>query len=312
MHTPPPSPFSAPAVSSNDSLDLDAVLEEAFLRHCHPENTLVPPALFESMSYSLLSPGKRIRPRLLLHCSTMLSVPQAAALPAALALEMFHCFTLIHDDLPCMDDDDFRRGQLSNHKKFGEGLALLAGDGLSSLAVRIFLEAATHGTSSSTFLRGLERFCDTTGPQGVIGGQAAEERLGARSVLEDLRQVHAQKTGALFVAALMIPADFAGFTPEQPEFQVLKRFADHLGSAFQMADDLEDLTPETPSLLHSTRPEALTSVLRFLTPEQVRAEIETTLTQSIQELESHWGERAAALQQIAREVIEKSQEGMSN
>ena len=118
-------------------VDLEQALAQALDRHLVSTDGRTPPNLEESIRYSLLAPGKRIRPRLALASARLVGLSPQAALPAALAVEMIHCFTLIHDDLPCMDDDDFRRGRPSNHKIYGEGLALLAGDALMMLALDV-------------------------------------------------------------------------------------------------------------------------------------------------------------------------------
>ena len=123
-------------------MNIEQHLSETLERFFQTQEGFTPPHLQESIRYSLLSPGKRIRPRLLLASGQMLDVPHQALLPAAIAVEMVHCFTLIHDDLPCMDNDDFRRGIPTNHKKFGESLALLAGDSLMALAIDVFLESS--------------------------------------------------------------------------------------------------------------------------------------------------------------------------
>lgn len=252
-----------------------------------------PALLAESISYSLLAPGKRIRPRLLLACARMLGLSEAAALAPAAALEMIHCFTLIHDDLPCMDDDDFRRGRPSNHKKFGEAAALLAGDSLIGLALDSFLECAPH-VEPRRVLRALARFHDVIGPRGVIGGQAAEWDLDESSDIGALRAMHARKTGALFAAALLIPMDLAGIEDRSDSGRAIHRFACQLGLAFQAADDLEDSIEAR---------KAHTNLLSRLSEEEVRASSIDGLREGAAGLEAIWGEDARPLVAIADEVI---------
>jgi geranylgeranyl diphosphate synthase type II len=254
--------------------------------------------LAESIRYSLLAPGKRIRPRLLLSCAEMLGLSAASTTPAALALEMLHCFTLIHDDLPCMDNDDFRRGMPSNHKKFGENMALLAGDALMILAVDLFLDSKI--ADAQALRSGLKRFIWAAGPRGVIGGQASESLLGKHSSLEDLRQMHYQKTGTLFSAALLIPKDFAGISDDSEAGRTLISFAYELGVAFQIADDLEDANPKgqpTHILFYISASEASQITLR-------------NLNAACDQLVQIWGEKAQGLKQISNEVLKKIETAM--
>lgn len=274
-------------------------LAEALDRHFSKTDGKTPPNLQESIRYSLLAPGKRIRPRILMACAEMLELPQEVALPSALALEMIHCFTLIHDDLPCMDNDDFRRGRPSNHKVFGEGIALLAGDALIALAWDVFLQVgkdAGKSVPASYLLEGVKRLNWAMGPRGVIGGQAAESLLHPGSSIEELRQMHAQKTGALFSAALLIPMDLAGIQEESQEGRLIRDFASELGLAFQVADDLEDAASDVG------KP---TSILFFLSPEEARKQTLQGLQRTAEGLRSHWGEKARPVLKIAQEVSGK-------
>lgn len=236
---------------SFDPIQFEAHLLQAFekiTRQC-------PRTLSEAMRYSLLSGGKRIRPRLTVVTSSAVGLPQSMALGVASALEMIHCFTLIHDDLPCMDDDDLRRGLPSNHKVHGEALALLAGDGLSTLGPLCLLETGLlTSIPAERSLVALQRLLRCMGPEGVIGGQAAEMQLHEKSSLEELRKMHASKTGQLFIASVMIPAELAG-VPDSVQ-KALENYGKALGSAFQIADDLEDATQD-----HGREP---TSILSHL------------------------------------------------
>ncbi len=284
----------------NFKREFDAALTKTLEHFLVQPDGVTPRSLQESIRYSLLSPGKKIRPRLLLACAEMLELPAMEALPAAISIEMIHCFTLIHDDLPCMDDDDMRRGQPSNHKKFGESTALLAGDSLIALAFDVFLESPVEPLRLKA---GLKRLVWAAGPRGVTGGQAAESDLSKDSTLEQLYQMHRQKTGALFIASVLIPKDLAGISDESAEGQSILSFADELGLGFQVADDLEDLQEESPE---SFKPKP-TSVLFFMSPEQARQQTLERLTLASQRLSEHWGDRAESLTQIAKEVIHKLQ-----
>ena len=256
-----------------------------------------PQSLAESIRYSLLAPGKRIRPRLLLGCAEMLGLPARTAMPAAVTLEMLHCFTLIHDDLPCMDNDDFRRGLPSNHKKFDESTALLAGDALMALAVEVFLESPVQ---PALLLKGLKRLTWAMGPRGVIGGQAAEATLHENSQLDDLKTMHRQKTGALFVASLLIPQDFCAIPDQSPEGLALLSFADSLGLAFQMADDLEDEIADNKPALRKT-----SSILFYLSSKDAAQMASQSLSSATEQISRIWKEKASPLTQIAEEVLNK-------
>ncbi len=282
-----------------DLMDLGTELENQLatalnrhLDHGH-HHERIPVHLEESIRYSLMTPGKRIRPRLLIAASEMLGLTHAEVLPAALALEIVHCFTLIHDDLPCMDNDDFRRGLPSNHKKFGETLALLAGDALMALALDVFLDSPIE---PARLVAGLKRLISAMGPRGVIGGQAAESLLSRDSRIENLREMHSQKTGALFSAALLIPKEFISISDSSSEGKAIADFASTLGLAFQAADDLEDQLDEEIGP---------TSILYYLSQSEVAQSTIEQLHSVSQRLREIWGQKSTSLTQIADEVVQK-------
>ena len=268
-------------------------------KHLKEADGETPSNLAESIRYSLLAPGKRIRARMLLTCGQMLGLESKAILPAAAALEMIHCFTLIHDDLPCMDDDDFRRGMPSNHKKFGESLALLAGDALVPLAIDTFMDSQV---SSEALSRALRRLLWASGPRGVIGGQAEESLLDQNSSLEKLKQMHRKKTGALFLAAILIPKDFSGIADHSEQGEALYAFADELGLAFQIADDLEDLKEsDNPNELKADP----RSILSHMSSKQAQTQTLENLKRVSQQLRHSFGKRADSLIGFADEIATK-------
>ncbi|MGZ3687039.1 MAG: polyprenyl synthetase family protein [Bdellovibrionota bacterium] len=279
-------------------VDLEAKIKEALERHLARADGVAPDRLGESIAYSLLSHGKRIRPRLLMSCAQMLGLSEQASLPAAIALEMIHCFTLIHDDLPCMDDDDFRRGQPSNHKKFDEATALLAGDALIPMAMECLLEAGPH-VKPEALLSAIARLNWAAGARGVIAGQSGESTLKEDSRLEDLLRIHAQKTGALFSAALLMAKDLAGIDDESSQGMAIEIFARELGVAFQIADDLEDADG-------APQP---TSILFYLPAKEARTMALQRLRVAGRSLLAIWDEAAAPLLQIADEVARKLEAG---
>jgi len=193
--------------------------------------------LDEAMRYSLLAGGKRIRPVLALATSRSLAVAPESMLPAAAAIELIHTYSLIHDDLPAMDDDDLRRGRATSHVVFGENVAILAGDGLFAEALRLFTEHQ-QGEPASV-LAALRELLAAIGVDGMVGGQyvdVTQEELGA----EQLRGLHALKTGRLIAASLGVVLVLA--EPNEPDTIPYRRFAEELGVLFQIVDDILDVT----------------------------------------------------------------------
>lgn len=188
-----------------------------------------PPRLKEAIGYSLKAGGKRVRSILAMAACEACGGDAAAVMPVALSLEMIHTFSLIHDDLPAMDNDDLRRGQATNHKVFGEGMAILAGDGLLSEAFFLLGQ-----------LKNSEVLCDIAlaiGPAGMIGGQVLDlQGEGASLNADDLEKIHRYKTGRLITVSVTSGAKVAGATSSQLES--LKAYAERIGLAFQIADDI--------------------------------------------------------------------------
>jgi geranylgeranyl diphosphate synthase, type II len=193
--------------------------------------------LDEAMRYSLLAAGKRIRPVLALATSRSLGAEPESMLPAAAAIELIHTYSLIHDDLPAMDDDDLRRGRATSHVVFGENVAILAGDGLFAEALRLFTE---HQNGEPTaVLAALRELLGAIGVDGMVGGQyvdVTQDELGA----EQLRGLHALKTGRLIAASVGVVLVLAG--PNERETIPYRRFAEELGVLFQIVDDILDVT----------------------------------------------------------------------
>jgi len=198
--------------------------------------------LEEAMRYSLLAGGKRVRPVLALATARGLGVELRRFLPVACAIELIHTYSLIHDDLPAMDDDDLRRGQPTAHVKFGEDVAILAGDGLFAEAVRLF--CAQPGEPARV-LAALGELAGATGVDGMVGGQYVDVVEAERDA-EGLRALHALKTGRLIAASVgvvLILEDVA-----EPETIPLRRFANELGVLFQIVDDILDVTESDEQL----------------------------------------------------------------
>lgn len=198
-----------------------------------------PGRLVEAMRYSLLAPGKRLRPILALAAAEAVGARLDDAIrTAADTIELVHCYSLIHDDLPAMDNDDFRRGRPTSHKAFGEATAILAGDALLTLAFEWLAEAAARSPNPTRYLGAVAALAKGAGMAGMVRGQARDMLPSPPDTLEGIELLHVEKTGALFKAALEIGAAVAGATPEQS--QALARFGTRYGIAFQHADDRDD------------------------------------------------------------------------
>ncbi|HLW71239.1 MAG TPA: farnesyl diphosphate synthase [Candidatus Binataceae bacterium] len=194
--------------------------------------------LFEAMRYSLLAGGKRLRPILTLAACEAVGGRPEQAMNFACAIEMIHTYSLIHDDLPCMDDDDLRRGRPTNHKVYGEAIATLAGDGLLTDAFKVVADG--NGAPPATIVAAIAELAEAAGSAGMVGGQVID-LLGEGQTLslQDLEVLHGKKTGALFTAAVCGGARFGGASAAQ--LTALREYARALGLAFQVADDLLDV-----------------------------------------------------------------------
>ena len=202
----------------------------------------VPARLQAAMRYTLFNAGKRIRPALTLQVCKDLGGDIRQALPCACAVEYIHTYSLIHDDLPAMDDDELRRGLPTSHVKFGEDVAILAGDGLFAEAMRLFCEQPGDPARILTSLREL---AGATGVDGMVGGQYVDV-IGAESDAEGLRALHALKTGRLIAASVNTVLLLEG--APRPETMPYRRFAEELGVLFQIVDDILDVTESDEQL----------------------------------------------------------------
>ena len=211
---------------------VDKKLDE-YLQITYPED------IFKAMKYTLMLPGKRLRPVMCLETVRMLGGDINKALPTACAIEMLHVQSLIHDDLPCMDNDDFRRGQPSNHKVFGEANAVLAGDALLTFAPQLIIEK-TQGLSSATLLKLVHEYTKFAGAYALIAGQVVDiESEGGkltRSAEDTLNFIHMNKTAGLFRLAVRCGAIIAN----ESKLEELDEFAKKFGLAFQIYDDIMD------------------------------------------------------------------------
>ncbi|KAA9007473.1 polyprenyl synthetase family protein [Paenibacillus spiritus] len=227
--------------------EMARTLDEAWSRLL-PETWQVPQTLVEAMTYSLQAGGKRLRPLLVVAACEDLGGSREAALPVAAAVEMVHTYSLIHDDLPAMDNDDYRRGRLTNHKVFGEAMAILAGDGLLTHAFYSVVQAARrHGVPAESVLSIVEDLSAMAGPRGMVGGQVADmEGEQGETDLERLRYIHLHKTGDLIVFSLLAGGRVAG--ADEEKLAALRRFGTALGLAFQIQDDILDIVGDESKL----------------------------------------------------------------
>jgi len=195
-------------------------------------------SILDSMEYSLSAGGKRIRPIITVKVAEMFKGNLKAAYDLGLALEFIHSYSLIHDDLPAMDDDNYRRGQLSNHKVFGEGMAVLTGDALLTFAFR---QLASLNLEPTKIVKIIKLVADKAGFLGMVGGQSLDIRYEDQKIdLDTLMKIHQFKTGALFKAAVLGGAYCASIDQEQEE--ALDNYAENLGLLFQITDDILDKT----------------------------------------------------------------------
>lgn len=265
----------------------------------------IPQKLEEAMVYSLAAGGKRLRPVLLLAACDMAGGDVQAALPFACALEMIHTYSLIHDDLPAMDNDDLRRGKPTNHKVFGEDVAILAGDGLLSAAMEVMLCAAC----AMGDMRGTRAACAITsraGVTGMVAGQTIDvTEEGTTPTMEKVSYIHAHKTADLLTAPMEAGLMLAG-----ADDAAVKRGADygyHLGMAFQMVDDLLDLEGDAVLLGKNTGVDAALGKLTWPAVrgvEDTRRDAAEHIAQAVQSI-SCYGERAAFLQELAASTLSR-------
>ena len=224
---------------SNEFLGLSKIRVEAVIDRVVPSVTHRPGNLHEAMRYSLMAGGKRLRPALCYAAFEDCGGTGDAADMGAVALEMVHTFSLIHDDLPCMDDDDFRRGMPTCHKKFGEAMAVLAGDALSILAFQVLARAGSA--------EAVELLARALGSDGMLGGQVVDiESEGHPPVLETVEYIHIHKTSALIEASLELGALLAGADAERRS--LYREYGRCIGLAFQIVDDILDIEASTETL----------------------------------------------------------------
>lgn len=288
-------------MSFQDALSLCASQTEALLDRLLPADGAAARRVVEAMRYSALGQGKRLRPFLVVESAALFGVPREQALRVGAALECVHCYSLVHDDLPAMDDDDLRRGKPTAHKAFDEATAILAGDALLTFAFEILSDEATH-PDPHVRLKLIAKLAQAAGKAGMVGGQMLdiEAETRATSSLADITRIQSLKTGALFRFACEAGAVLAGADPAP-----LRQYADNIGLAFQIADDILDVesTPETlgkATQKDSTKGKATFADLLGL--EQAKARAASLANEAIGTL-SIYGSRATTLAEAARFMV---------
>ena len=254
--------------------------------------------LEKAMEYSLMAGGKRLRPVLLMAAADAVGKDGAAFLTTGCAIEMIHTYSLIHDDLPAMDNDDYRRGKPTNHKVFGDGIAVLAGDALLTLAFEVMLRQ--EGATPETLVTVVSEMSRAAGPYGMVGGQVLDlEGEGRRLDLAALRKIHMGKTGALFCAAIRSGAILAGAKEE--ELAALTLYAERFGLAFQITDDILDVTGDEAAIGKPVGSDVRNEKATYVTLtslEEAKKLAEDAVDEAVEALDI-FGERAAFLRDLA-------------
>ncbi|HTQ55230.1 MAG TPA: farnesyl diphosphate synthase [Bryobacteraceae bacterium] len=288
-----------------DYLAQQQKLVDAHLDRLVPPESTPPATIHRAMRYSLFAGGKRIRPILCLEAAATVAGPSDAALTPACALEFIHTYSLIHDDLPALDNDDYRRGKLTCHKVFGDAMAILAGDSLLTLAFEVL--AAMHTTPPDRKARMIAELATAAGTVGgMIAGQVADlEGEGQPPTAPLLESIHRAKTGALLRASLRLGAICAGAAGAQ--YEALSRYGEHIGLAFQIVDDILDVEESSEALGKTAGKDAQQHKITFPAvygvPESHRmAEAECRLAH---ETLAPFGVRAARLHELADLIVHR-------
>ena len=270
-----------------------------------PKESAKPTTLHRAMRYSLFAGGKRLRPALCLAAAQACEIRRIAdALPSACAVECVHTYSLIHDDLPCMDDDDLRRGRPTSHKVFGEGTAILAGDALLTAAFEIL--AKTKPTARYTVADFVSELARASGSRFLVGGQVADlEAEGKKSNTATLRFIHRGKTAAMIICSLKLGAMSANATPRA--LGILEEFGDHLGLAFQVIDDILDVTQSSEQLGKSAGKDAAAGKTTYPAVVGLKASKQEAarLTDKALATLSPLGERAGILRALAKKLLDR-------
>lgn len=276
-----------------EELDVKIRNTEAVLREFLPKEEGYQQKVLEAMNYSILAGGKRIRPILMAETAELFGEKPVGLHAFMVALEMIHNYSLVHDDLPAMDNDEYRRGRKTTHVVYGEGMAVLAGDGLLNLAFETAAKAFEEAQTLAEYqriARAMQILGEKAGIYGMIGGQCADleaEEKGEQVTEEELMFIHEHKTAALIEAAMMIGAVLAG--AEDAQIQLMEKCASDIGIAFQIQDDILDVTSSLEVLGKAVGSDAKNHKLTYVTMhglDESREQVEAVSRKAVQTLAS--------------------------
>jgi geranylgeranyl diphosphate synthase, type II len=293
--------IDVPGYLKERGVAVDHALEQAL-----PGENERPETLHRAMRYSVFAGGKRLRPVLVIAGAEAVGGHMSQVMPAACAVELIHTYSLIHDDLPAMDNDDFRRGQPTNHKVFGEAMAILAGDALLTLAFRLIAESFGAAAPPEALRDVLIDVADAAGTAGMVGGQVVDiESEGKRVSADTLDFIHIHKTAALIRTSLRIGARICGAPPRT--LHALSVAGQNLGLAFQIVDDILDVTGTTEQLGKTAgkdhaQQKATYPGIHGIDASRARARY---LTAEAEEILAGLGEPAAPIRALARFIVER-------
>ena len=279
------------------------LIEKALVQElkCNPP---LEPKLQEAMEYSLTAGGKRLRPILVMAAADAVGAKGTDFVQVACGIEMIHTYSLIHDDLPAMDNDDYRRGKLTNHKVFGEAMAILAGDSLLTQAFEVM--GRQQGVEPQVLLRVMQEMSIAAGPDGMVGGQVIDMLSEDKRIsMEELRKLHMGKTGALFRAALRCGAILGGATEKQ--LADLTEYAECFGLAFQITDDILDVIGDEAEIgkpVGSDERNNKSTYVTLTSLEEAQALAAKTVDRAVNAL-SDMGEEAKFLRELVQYLINR-------
>lgn len=280
------------------------LVEAALLEELGVERALVP-QLADSMRYSLMAGGKRLRPILVMAAADAVGARGTDFVQVACGIEMIHTYSLIHDDLPAMDNDDYRRGKLTNHKVYGEALAILAGDALLTQAFEVILRQ--QGVPAEVLVQVVREMSVAAGPNGMVGGQVIDMLSeGKRISLEELRRMHMGKTGALFRAAIRSGAILGG--ADAARLEALTTYADCFGLAFQITDDILDVVGDEAVIgkpVGSDERNDKSTYVTLTSLEEARELAAETVAKALKALEL-FGREADFLRELVQMLLERN------
>lgn len=277
-------------------LDVKKKIVETAMDRYLPSEKTEPRTIHRAMRYSVFAGGKRLRPVLAIGSFEMVNGKGKSILPAACALEFLHTYSLIHDDLPCMDDDDLRRGKRTLHKVFGEGMAVLAGDALHALAFEILLKTKNPQV--------IEEVVKSIGTKGMIGGQVADlEAEGKKVGASQVEYIHSHKTGALIKASIRVGAMLGG--ADRKKVNALARYGEKIGLAFQIADDILDLEGKEEIIGKQTGADAEKATYPKAVGLKKSKKIARELVESAKKDLKIFGEKRTAFEKLADFIVSR-------